>query len=274
MPNDGSTGCLDELVLRARRVEPDREQTASTSTTTETASADHFANCRPVAGSSITTTAPSMGTAHSTVSQGRPEVTTAAPPGSRRRPGPRRPASTAHTSGRIRSAAAAARRDCAPTRAASPSVTRRRRPCRRSTTRSLVTSWPGRMNSASLKASPYRSLRAATVSADTSSGAVSGTVAWRTAGRRSRRRRRRPTSVITVTTQTGHHVVCSRGSPTTGSSQCSSVPPMASSAPEADRADGQHDHRPRHHLSAIRADGCRASSAASPKNVISITRVM
>ena len=62
---------FDELVLRRRRVRNRRASTtASASTTTEISSANHLASVRCAAGTSITRPAPTIGTAHRTVSQG------------------------------------------------------------------------------------------------------------------------------------------------------------------------------------------------------------
>ena len=61
---------FDELVLLAAGSKSTASMTAITSTATETSSANHFASARPVAGISITSAAPSIGTAHRMVSHG------------------------------------------------------------------------------------------------------------------------------------------------------------------------------------------------------------
>ena len=82
--------------------------------------------------------------------------------------------------------------------------------------------------------------------------------------------------------------------PVIGSSQFRKRSPMLKQAAREDRAEGQHDHRDRHRLgglvrvrlavAVVPASGCRARGLgervgwflqrSSPKNVISITRVM
>ena len=83
--------------------------------------------------------------------------------------------------------------------------------------------WPGRMNTASLTASPYRSLRAATVSAETWVGATSGTsrIAYC----------RQPMTTPTATTVRVRAIMTGVGSPpsasskpTTGASHSSMLP--------------------------------------------------
>ena len=71
MPKDGIQLCdSTNWYCGPPGLKPTARPMVSTSTTTETSSANHLANARPEAGMSITSAAPSIGTAHRTVSQG------------------------------------------------------------------------------------------------------------------------------------------------------------------------------------------------------------
>ena len=135
---------------------PGLNPTATTNVTPRTAieisSASHLATVRCEAGSSMTSAAPTIGIAHRTVSQGK-VVTTAAPPGSRR---PRRaaPANIDRAYERAKPVCSCRNPfETRPTSAASPFAA----PSTASSsisTRPLVRSCPGRMNTRSLNASP------------------------------------------------------------------------------------------------------------------------
>ena len=82
-----------------------------------------------------------------------------------------------------------------------------------------------------------------------------------------------PAKVVTVVTQIGRTCVTSSCAPTTGSNQCCSVPPIASSPPEATEPIAKRIIG--HVISFGDSCGCAFSSQRfSPKNVMIITRVM
>ena len=107
---------------------PTATTTVTASTASETPNATHLTSSRCAAGRAITATAPTIGTAHNTVSQGI-ELTTGSPPESSRPPAWRPPASTTHTIGRSRSACSATLGISATPRP--PGLRPRRRPLRR-----------------------------------------------------------------------------------------------------------------------------------------------
>ena len=84
MPNDGIHLCAStNWYCSPPGSKFTARSTVIASTTIEITSASHLDAARSDVGSRITTAAPTIGTAHSTVNHGN-DVTTVAPPGSRR----------------------------------------------------------------------------------------------------------------------------------------------------------------------------------------------
>ena len=185
---------------------------------------------------------------------------------------PRRRTSTARRSGRSRSAACAAgprcRRGRRPAVLTTPSTPRLSK-----YTGSRVSHWPGRMSTASLNASAYRSRRAATVTGETPAGA---TARDRRRPYMSQAQRRRRPATSTSVTMPEHPVVDARArvgwrDPVDRASQCDEPPLMIEQrARRPTEPTRQHDHRDGHRPAATRAGARPSSQRFSPKNVISM----
>ena len=96
----------------------------------------------------------------------------------------------------------------------------------------------------------------------------------RTCGRRSRCRRRPPTAGSPWSPPTPGSTWWASCAPTTGSSQCSQRAADRQRATGGHRADREQDHRPGHHRRRLVRMRIVRAQRFSPKNVISITRVM